>query len=172
MKKESLYLIGAAVLFFIGWSKTDAAASVGFGDDHPVDDGVIGMGPQSSIPFNIIKLAQAIARAEGFYQGGTSVQSSTTVPGKANNPGDLKFGDVGYGTIDNGITIFRNATDGWTALYNQLMRVANRNSKYYTPDESFASFGNTWAGGDPNWAINVSASLGASPETSIIGWMS
>jgi hypothetical protein len=171
MKKEPLYLAAAAGLLLIAWSKTSSAAAAGFGGDHPIDDGVLDLGPQSSIPFNIIKLAQAIARAEGFYQGGTSVQSATTIPGRANNPGDLKAGDVGYGDI-NGITIFGNATDGWTALYNQLIRIANRGSRYYTPDESFASFGNTWSGGDPNWAMNVSAALGASPDTSILGWMS
>lgn len=102
-------------------------------------------------------LALAIANEEGFNKPGS-------IPARANNPGDLKLGNVGNGTI-NGITIFSSASDGWDALENQLTAIANGGSSYYSPDMSIAEIGQVYAGGDPTWAVNVASYLGVSPDT-------
>jgi hypothetical protein len=58
-------------------------------------------------------LAEAIAFAEGFGKPGS-------VPTLANNPGDLKAGDVGHGTTSGGITVFGSPSEGWAALLGQV----------------------------------------------------
>lgn len=104
-------------------------------------------------------LAQAIAAAEGYGVAGA-------IPTTANNPGDLKNGDIGYGTLGSGITIYGSSDDGWAALENQLELISSGQSAYYSPTMSIAQLGNTWAGGDSNWARNVAASLGVPATTS------
>ena len=104
-------------------------------------------------------LSAAIAQAEGYGVPGA-------IPTLANNPGDLKLGDVGLGTI-NGITVFPNEDAGASALQAQVESILSGSSKNYSPDESIADVGDTYAGGDPNWAKNVAAALGVSTSTPI-----
>jgi hypothetical protein len=103
-------------------------------------------------------LAQAIANAEGYGVPGA-------IPTAANNPGDLVLGDIGYGTMGAGITVFGSSSDGWSALENQLQLISNGQSRNYSPGMSIAQIGQVWAGGDGNWAINVASSLGVSTST-------
>lgn len=74
------------------------------------------------------KLAEAIARMEGFYLNGT-------VPNRLNNPGDLVF--VGqHGAKPHPITgkdgkvrtycEFATTEDGWAALHRQIQLDAGR----------------------------------------------
>lgn len=105
------------------------------------------------------ELADAIGSAEGYGVSGA-------IPTRANNPGDLKLGDIGYGTIGQGITVFPNAAAGNQALINQLQKIQNNTSRYYNSDMSIAQIGQTWSGGDPAWSNNVSKSVGVSPDTS------
>lgn len=102
-------------------------------------------------------LAQAIANAEGYGQPGA-------IPTQTNNPGDLKIGDVGNGTI-NGITVFGSQQSGMDALNNQINLMTSGKSSVYTPNETLSQIGDTWSGGDPNWAKNVASSLGVSTST-------
>jgi|SRR5579871_1417591 len=103
-------------------------------------------------------LAQAIAQAEGFG-------APNAIPTVANNPGDLKVGDVGYGTAAGGITIFGSVDEGWARLDSQLAAIASGGSSYYNPGMSLAQIGNIYAGGDANWAINVARALHVTPDT-------
>lgn len=108
-------------------------------------------------------IAAAIASAEGYGHAGN-------IPTRANNPGDLEIGDIGYGTITasggNKITVFPNAAAGYTALQNQVNLISSGQSTAgYTPGMSIAQVGNLYAGGSSNWANNVASYLGVSPST-------
>jgi hypothetical protein len=104
-------------------------------------------------------IAKAIARAEGFY-----VQGS--IPQRANNPGDLKLGDKGYGLIDDK-TVFPSPGQGWNALYHEVQLILDNKSKYYNSGMTIAEVGQVYSGGDPNWAQNVADTLGVDTETPI-----
>lgn len=104
------------------------------------------------------ELANAIAGAEGYGKAGA-------IPTRANNPGDLALGNIGYGTMGNNITVFPNAAAGNDALVNQLTKIQNGTSKNYTSDMTIAQIGQVWSGGDPNWAKNVAAKSGASTNS-------
>ncbi len=115
--------------------------------------GIFGLGQAAITP-----LMQAIAQAEGFYVAGS-------IPQTANNPGDLEVGDVGYGTLGQGITVFGSVNDGWEALANQINLIVSGQSSNYSPTETLAQVGATYSGGDPNWANNVASILGVSVNT-------
>lgn len=102
------------------------------------------------------RFAASIAKAEGFYVKGS-------IPYHANNPGDLKLGDLGYGLLGEGITVFQTTDMGWDALNHQVKGMLSGLSKYYHPFMTLAETGMKYSG-DPNWAKNVAASLGI-PET-------
>lgn len=100
------------------------------------------------------QFAAAIAQAEGFNSAGS-------LPQRNNNPGDLK-GWPGVPTDASGYSVFPTEQAGWDALQTQLNAIAAGTSAYYTPDMTIAQMGQVWAGGDPNWAVNVAAYLGVS----------
>jgi hypothetical protein len=106
---------------------------------------------------SITPLMQAIANAEGFNVAGS-------IPQRANNPGDLELGDIGYGTLGEGITIFGSVNDGWSALANQINLIVSGASSHYSPNATLAQVGMTYSG-SANWANNVAAFLGVSTST-------
>lgn len=97
-------------------------------------------------------VAKAIATAEGFFVQGA-------IPQLANNPGDLRLGDVGHGMLGEGITVFGNVEAGWAALHTQVQRMLTGRSLYYKPQMTIAEVGLKYSGGDPNWGKNVAATL-------------
>lgn len=103
-------------------------------------------------------IASAIGKAEGYGIPGA-------IPTVANNPGDLVNGDIGYGTLGQGITVYPSAQAGSDALTNQLNLIANGSSANYSPSESISQIGSTWAG-SPTWGSNVASTLGVTPSTS------
>jgi hypothetical protein len=111
--------------------------------------------PQGSDP--IAAVAEAIARAEGYYVPGS-------LPQRANNPGGLRL----YGETA-GITQFQTPEQGWQALYSQLEWVAAGLSQYYQPSMNWWEFGAVWTGGDnaATWTRNVTAYLGLAPDSPI-----
>jgi hypothetical protein len=111
-------------------------------------------------------LANAIAIAEGFGVPGA-------VPTRANNPGDIAFGDIGYGVANSaGVTIYASPSDGWAALYNQLNLIFSLQSHVYNPAMTFLDMAVKWTGGDNAgaWAANVAASLGVQTSTTLADW--
>lgn len=111
----------------------------------------------------IWSIAQAIAFAEGANVLGAR-------PDRNNNPGDLTRGDehgevvAGY---DGSFIVFASKQDGWQALYLKLANIAQNSSARYNSGMSWAQIGQIWAGGDPNWAMNVAANLGVDPNSSL-----
>lgn len=121
------------------------------------------LGQETSIPDSLVQaIARAIARAEGFFSG------PTALPVRANNPGNLKLGDAGQGTI-GGKTIFATIEDGWAALYKQIRLMLTGASAYYHPGMTIAQVAKIYTGGDNAlaWAKNVAISLGVSVQTKL-----
>lgn len=109
-------------------------------------------------------LANAISQLEGFG-------APSAIPTLANNPGSLELGDQGYGTITaqggQQITVFGSLQDGWTALENQLGKIFNGTSSYYTPNQTLQQFGNIYSGGNPTYGNNLASKLGVDPNTTL-----
>jgi hypothetical protein len=91
-------------------------------------------------------------------------------PPSWNNPGDLteSFGFSNAGPQNSaGVLKFSSEQDGWNALYAKLLRIQNGESVTYPLSSTIAQLGETWSGGDPAWAVNVSRILGLSPDNSV-----
>lgn len=104
-------------------------------------------------------LAQAIAKAEGFYIPGS-------IPQQRNNPGNLKLPHYG----GDGIDTFPTPGEGWAALYKQLNLIKSGQSAVYSIGMSIAEMGAKWApAGVENiagaWARNVASLLGVPATT-------
>jgi hypothetical protein len=109
--------------------------------------------------------AAAIALAEGYNVAGT-------VPNRTNNPGDLKNGNIGSGTLPNGVTsIYPTPEAGMTALQYQAAHILNGDSKSYSYDPNDTTINDAAKIYAPsnavNWANNVSGALGVPPDTTL-----
>lgn len=114
---------------------------------------------------SIDAFAVAIAKAEGFYTRGT-------IPNRYHNPGDIKvrrgekyFGQVRVGK--GGHIVFRNDAAGWFALREQLRKMIEGGSVFYTPSMTLRQIAKRYAGNYRVWAKNVSHNLGVDPDTTI-----
>lgn len=112
----------------------------------------------------IRQLAIAIARAEGFFEGGS-------LPARAHNPGSLKIPGWDGPTL-GGLSQFGDDDEGWARLYAQLAMIADGRSRNYHPAMSIAAMGAKWAPSGPEnihgaWARNVAADLGV-PESTLL----
>lgn len=106
-------------------------------------------------PEPIKRMAQAIARAEGFGIPGT-------IPTRAHNPGDLKVPNW-TGPMLNGISVFNDDATGWNALYKQLYLILTGGSSYYNLDMTIADMAGKWTATEsPAWAANVASFLSVS----------
>lgn len=110
------------------------------------------------------KFAQAIAKAEGFYE--TNPALIPTVPQRAHNPGDLTDdGDIGLGVIQTSgpagakITVYASDEDGWKALRHKLTRMLNGASHTFTLDLTLMETALKYSG-SADWAFNVAEALG------------
>ena len=114
----------------------------------------------------IKKLAQAIAKAEGFY-----VQNSR--PNRNHNPGnltrDLTGKSIGF---DQGpgisYVIYATDADGWQALETQVQLMFSGGSRYYKPTMTIQEMAHEYTGTQQlEWARNVALSLGVTPATKL-----
>jgi hypothetical protein len=114
-------------------------------------------------------MLKAIASAEGYYV-------ANSVPQRANNPCDLKVGNIGYGTIKkgvldlqskDGITVFPDANSGWARGRHQVVLMLSGKSHVYSLADSFIDVANKYAEGATEWGINVANVLGISPSASL-----
>jgi len=107
------------------------------------------------------RIAEAIGLAEGIFH-----PSGTAVPQRANNPGNLKLGDIGFGTI-GGKTIYQTLADGWAALERQINYILTNTSRYYNSNMTIRQVAVTYTGNDnPDaWASIVAGKLGVTPDT-------
>jgi len=108
----------------------------------------------------IDEFARAIAFAEGYGTPGA-------IPTVANNPGDLVIPGWTPTLGSAGIAVFDSAEYGWSRLKRQIALIVSGQSNYYRMGMSLAEMGQTYAGGDPNWARNVAGYLGVPTSTTI-----
>src|SRR5262245_6877910 len=159
MNIYALMVAGGLALVFLALAR-DASASTGRADSEGTDV------PTNSFAPSLMEFAEAIAVAEGFYAQGS-------VPQRAHNPGDLKLSSRPKFN-DEGISQFDTDDQGWHALYEQLQRIADRRSRYYTPDTTIAAMGVTWVGDKANgahWANNVAGALNTDVSAAIGNWI-
>jgi hypothetical protein len=121
-----------------------------------------------------VKLAYAIALAEGFFMQGS-------LPARTFNPGDMKLGDRGWGQVD-GKTVYSKAdpaaslddrTDGWSALKRECIAMLTGASLVYSVNNTFIEVAITWTGGDDPgaWCKIVSAKLNVDPTMTLAEWV-
>lgn len=116
----------------------------------------------------VVQLAHAMATAEGYFN-----QAANDIPYRANNPGDLVEGDVGYGTLGAGITVFDSPVTGWNKLYHEAYLMLSGKSSVYSPDMSIAQIAAKYTQTQQaSWASNVAYTLGVSADTSLTDWLS
>jgi hypothetical protein len=117
-------------------------------------------------------IAEAIARAEGFYVAGTA-------PSLMHNPGDLSPGDEhGFATggppeYHGGSFVIHFATDadGWNALRLKLSNIANGVSAVYSPDMTWNEIASRWAGNSGAWVNNVTSFLGVEKDSTFADYV-
>lgn len=113
----------------------------------------------------VLALANAIAKAEGFYSTGS-------IPQRANNPGDLEVGDIGLGMIGNK-TIFETVEAGWGALQRQCALMLAGQSHVYEPSMTFLTVAHKYTGGDNPiaWANIVASDLRMNIQDTLADYM-
>ncbi len=101
-------------------------------------------------------IAQAIAKAEGFYVEGS-------LPQRRNNPGSLKLSG-------DSLTGFPSVEDGWNALRKQIRIILDGRSSFYKSDMTIEQIALIWTGNDnpEAWARIVSGELGVAGQTPLI----
>lgn len=146
---------GFAVVFLL----SEAASAFGFGSDTVEDLG--GMVDQSTDSVTI-KIAQAIARAEGFYVAGSR-------PARNHNPGDMTADLIGKSTGKDGMfVVYANDADGWENLYAQVNAWLDGTSRHANIDSTIAEISQFYTTTDQNaWAFTVASALGVDPDTSL-----
>lgn len=105
-------------------------------------------------------LARAIARAEGFYAPGSK-------PQRFHNPGDIRASrgvhyDGQISTDRQGYVIFRRDADGWAALEDQIQRILDGSSRFYSVNNTLRQLAKRYAT-SPTWAKNVASALRCEP---------
>jgi len=118
------------------------------------------LAPWAPQPSNRVRaLAEAIARAEGFYVPGS-------LPQRINNPGDLKA--PGTAVTSSGLSVFESVDQGWAALYRQIGLIASGASAYYGPATTIRQMGQKWTATVSQqlaWSTTVAQQLGVSVDT-------
>lgn len=114
-----------------------------------------------------VKIAQAIATAEGFYVPGSR-------PARNHNPGDMTADLIGrsIGT-DGNFVVYASDHDGWLNLYAQINSWLNGTSRYHSQNSTIADIaglGNEvgyTSTEQTSWAQNVANYLGVDLNTPI-----
>lgn len=114
-----------------------------------------------------VKIAQAIATAEGFYVDGSR-------PQRNHNPGDMTQDLIGQATGKDGpFVVYATDADGWECLYAQVNAWLDGTSRYHSADSSIndlAGLGSETgysATDQRSWAATVATSLGVDGDTSL-----
>jgi len=117
----------------------------------------------------VAALAEAIAKAEGYYARGNHDGHSLLY--RLNNPGGLKKPALSAESLptwkDTGLVIFPDAETGWAALRHQVRLMLTGRSRMYALTDSLLLVAVKYADGDTNWGWNVAGHLGVSPDASL-----
>ena len=158
--------LGLALYYMLQGAETD---STGYGVPPDYVDpggGVVFM--PANIESKVQEFCNAIAHAEGFGVPGA-------VPTTHHNPGDLGPGDCpGYPyDFHSGSNVCQLPSDdvGWAFLQNKIRNAFNGHSHVFSPSMTITQWAQKYAGDWQNWAKNVAAYLGVSPDTVISDWI-
>jgi hypothetical protein len=117
----------------------------------------------------VVLVADAIARSEGYYARG--IYAGRSLPYFLNNPGLLKATPIVDGELatwrDTGLLVFETPEIGWAALHHQVCLMLTGTSRHYVLEDSLATAGMKYSGGDEFWAVNVAKHLRLPPETTL-----
>jgi hypothetical protein len=117
------------------------------------------------------EIAEAIARAEGYYA--TGWYDGHSLPYRLNNPGSLKKPALGAADLptwqDTGLVIFPSAEMGWAALRHQVGLMLSGASDIYEPSDTILTVAVKYTGGDQSaaWGSRVAAWLGVEPAATL-----
>ena len=119
---------------------------------------------------NVHAIAEAIARAEGYFVQGE--HDGRSLLHRLNNPGGLKKPALAADDLptwqDTGLIIFPTPEMGWEALRHQVRMMLNGESEIYDPSDTLITVGLKYADGDQNWGSNVAINLGVSPHARLM----
>lgn len=125
--------------------------------------------PVAPAEARVASIAEAIAKAEGYYARGDHDGHSLLF--RLNNPGGLKKPALSAETLptwkDTGLVIFPDPDMGWAALRHQVRLMLSGRSRIYELSDSLLLVATKYADGDTNWGWNVAGHLGVSPEVSL-----
>lgn len=139
-------------------------AVIGGGSDSVDDLGGQVDTSQSSVT---VRIAQAIAQAEGFF---APVKNGVTPrPRRNHNPGDMTQDLIGRAVgRDGAFVVYASDADGWQNLYAQVNAWLEGTSRHAGPDSTIADIASFYTSTDQQaWAGTVAAVLGVSQDTSI-----
>jgi hypothetical protein len=126
-------------------------------------------GPESPLEVRVTAVADAIARAEGYYARGE--HDGRSLLHRLNNPGGLKKPALHAEALptwkDTGLVWFPTAEMGWAALRHQVRLMLTGRSRIYDPSDSLLLVAMKYADGDTNWGWNVAEHLGVSPGATL-----
>lgn len=146
--------VGAVLLMLVAAFPAQGAVA----DSDAIVNGSFNVDYKGITPALVQTLAAAIAQAEGFGKVGD-------IPTVRNNPGDLESGGhvVAYATPE----------EGWAHLYNQCADILSGQSHYYNPAMTINQIAQVYVATSDatNWANNVAAALGVTPDTTLNDWM-
>jgi hypothetical protein len=125
-----------------------------------VDD--LGGAVDESAPSATVRIAQAIATAEGFYVAGSR-------PARNHNPGDMTADLVGAAVgMDGMFVVYGNDQDGWNNLYAQVNAWLEGTSRHAGPDATITDIAKFYTTTEQDsWAANVAGALGVGVDTPI-----
>lgn len=111
---------------------------------------------------SVVKIAQAIAFAEGFYVSGSR-------PSRDHNPGDMTQDLIGKSTgTDGSFVVYATDADGWANLYAQVELWLNGGSAHANSNSTITQIAGFYTTTDQTaWAANVANQLGVSIDTPI-----
>lgn len=146
--------IAPQILGYIGGGSSDSADDLG----GQVDTS------QSSVT---VRIAQAIAQAEGFFA--PAHNGITPRPRRNHNPGDMTQDLVGRAVGRDGpFVVFGSDVDGWENLYAQVNAWLEGTSRHAGPDSTIAEIASFYTATQQDiWAGTVAAVLGVSQDTPI-----
>lgn len=116
----------------------------------------------TSADATVVRIAQAIAKAEGFY-----VQGSR--PARNHNPGDMTADLIGKAVSKDGnFVVYSNDIDGWNNLYAQINAWLEGTSRHASSSSTIFDISRFYTTTEQDiWAQNVANDLGVDVNTQI-----
>lgn len=166
-----VYILGGFALVFL-LSQGANALGLGGGGSDTLEDlgGVVDLSATSPT----VKIARAIAVAEGGYDAHGNNLSNGSRPSRNRNPLDMTADLIGRAIGKDGPFVqYATDADGWANGYAQVNAWLEGNSRYHSSDSSIADLAglNSETGftttDQQAWANTVARVLGVSLETSL-----